>query len=202
MRRLLLNLGVLLAAAALVVGLLVSFDAIPLRRDSIRAFFEIWAIGTLTNWAFTVVLAGGLIKGGEWLLRPLGMLAVIVTVAVGVAGFFKASVALFGLLAALTIAASLVALLEFRSGPRHHQLFCRGFGVCIWVGLVLTLMARAPITGTPIIRIMWWEATQWGDGLSWNGASYLGVIYLFLTWFFALCGGWLARQYVIRGEIE
>jgi hypothetical protein len=200
MRRLLFKALMVVPAIALLVGVLVWFDAIPVGMESRRTFFLVWALGTLGCWVLTVVMAAGMVKGRAWLFCPRGMLAVSGTVATGVAGFFLGSVALFVILLALTMTASLLAMREARSGTPDHRAFSWGFAACNLMGVAFTLMARHPVTGTPIVTIMWWDATEWGNGLSWNGASYLGIEGLLLTWFFGFTGGWLLRQFVAAKE--
>jgi hypothetical protein len=84
-----------------------------------------------------------------------------------------------------------MAIAAARTATQHQCAFCRGFGASIWLGIGITLMVRFPITNTPLILIMWWDATEWNNAEGWNAASYLGIIGLILTWFFAFTGGWL-----------
>jgi hypothetical protein len=198
MRKLSFNSLAAQPTIALVGRILVWFDLIPLGSEDRRTFVLVWAIVTLALWVATVVLASALMKGPRWLVHPLGMLTLTGTIATGIGGFLRGSVALFIGLLGPTLAASFLSLHEARRGTGRCPLFCRGFAVGIWVGVVLSLLARGPVTDTPILQVMWWDATEWGGGLSWNGAAYQGVNYLLLTWFFALCVGWLAGLYEDR----
>jgi hypothetical protein len=206
MRKLPFSSLMVLPPVALLVGLLVCFDAFHIGVESHRAFFMIWSMATFACWVLTVVMAGGMIKGREWLLRPLGVLAICVTTAAGLAGLLLGSAALFGVVFAVTVAASVVAVRAATNGTPRHQAFCWAFGVCMWVGAAFTLIAPAPFTGTPNIQVIWWSATGWGNGLSIDAvshfvvASHYAIILLFLTWFLAFTGGWLLGQFAFLRE--
>ena len=180
---------------------MVWFGPIPLELETRRIFVMIWATVNLALWAATVVMASAWVKGFKWLVHPLGMLAVASTIAVGIAGFFQGSGSLFCGVLGLSVAASLLSLYEAKR-VRRRVSFCRGFAVGIWVGVALILIARAPVTGTLILQVMWWDVSEWSGGLSWNGAAYQGVSYLLLTWFFAFCVGWLADLYEGGGKAD
>jgi hypothetical protein len=202
MRHRVVNAFVVVPAVALAVGLLVWFGMVPGGVVTHRGFQVTWVVSTLTSWVLTVLGAAGMTKGWMWLARAGGLLAVGVALAVGLAGVLQGSVVAFCAFLALTMAASALAIAASRSGTRAHRAFCRGFAACTCLSVALTLMAGAPVTGTPLVRVMWWAATEWGNAAGWNGASYLGSVSLILTWFFAVTGGWLSAKCAGSGRAD
>jgi len=192
MHRRLLNPLAILTVVVLGLGHFRWPFVIPLDRVLVAT----WLLGTLAIWGVAVVAVFAVVKGVTWLAGPVGILSVTGLLAAGVAGFFLGSVALFCIFFVLIAASSAVALGGSRSGSPCRRVFCRGFALCCWVGLGLTLLARSPVTGTPIVQIMWWSATAQDNAWGWNGASAQGVYHLVFTWLFGFAGAWLTRQYV------
>jgi hypothetical protein len=184
MNRLIINSLTILAVITLGVNQFVWFSYILLDWLGMMALVN----GTLAIWAITAILACSIIKSPAWLRCPVGFVSATVTLVAGVVGTYQGSVALFLLLFALTLTASVIAVRESRSGTPGHRTFCRAYAICLWLGLACVLTARGAITGTPIVIIMWWSATVWGNVFDSNGASLNGIYYLLLSWVFAFAG--------------
>jgi hypothetical protein len=167
----------------------------------------IWtAIWAITCWTLAVINSFVFIKGRAWACRPFGIIAVTCTVGTGFVAFYLGSVALFCVLLGLTFAISLETVRVSFSGTRPHAVFCGVYAGCIWIGIAWTLYSGAPFTGTPLVQVMWWEMTGWGNGFRWEygfrwlGASVLGVGYLVNTWVIAFTAAWIANLYA--GGVE
>jgi hypothetical protein len=201
MRKILYHSPMVLPPLALVLGILVMLDVLPIDMQVYQAFFVVWTFGTFACWVVTVVMAASAILARRWLWHPLALLVLTVTVSFGLAGLLNGSTALFCVFFMCTLAASAFAIYAGVSGTSHHRAFCLGFAICTWVGATLTLLVPAPITGTPNIQVMLWDAAGWGQGSSFYKqfhfvvAAHQGMICLFLTWFFAFTGGWLSELY-------
>ncbi|MCI0642361.1 MAG: hypothetical protein L0Y72_20735 [Gemmataceae bacterium] len=194
---------ILLPSVPVVFGFLVDLGLIPV--SSSFAHPVVWW-GTLAGWLVAVVLTAAIIKGASLLVHPFAIVILSLTILIGFAGYLVSSVLTFSVLFMLTLAASVVALAQGRSGVAEHRAFCRVFAVCTWLGLALTLWARAPIVGVSVVQSMWWYVTGHGRGFDgfdlsrtvWpNFAASWGTHYLCRTWPLALTAAWLAREYVV-----
>jgi hypothetical protein len=121
------------------------------------------------------------------------LLQAVCVVAVLVAAVTRASVFTFGLSLALSVAGLTVLTRHVLCSRGNRPFFaaCAGIG---WLGLGMTLFARFPITGTPLLAFMWWRLTEGvGGWFTFNASSLLGSEYLILTWLSAIAGGLIAR---------
>jgi hypothetical protein len=117
------------------------------------------------------------------------LLGAFATSAIGLAAVFNGSVFSFVVLLLFTAGATAWLLYStWRFRPTNGA-FCLGFCVLICIGAVWSLLAPSPVTQTRLVRIMWWDITEWGNGLAWNMASFLGAKYLLFTWLAAYGGG-------------
>jgi hypothetical protein len=153
----------------------------------------IWAaVWAVACWMLAVVNSLVLIKGTAWVLRPIGIVVTVCTVATGLAAFYFGSVALFCLLLVVALVASLEAVRISFSHDRPKRIFCRCYAACAWIGIIWSFLSAAPVTDTPLVQVMWLAATEWGNGFQWTGASFLAAGYLMSTWAVAFTVGWLA----------
>jgi len=174
MRSFFANLSIVLAVIVLgndlaLIGLenhlTTQFFETPWGRLSHAVLF----FGTPATWVLTVLVFARVILNR---VRPssfAGFLSVTAVLATGLTGVFLGSVVLFAALFALTLAALVLGLREAGFGTPYNRTFCRWFAICLCLGFACVLMARGPVTGTPIIRIMWWAGTEWGQrtGMDW-----------------------------------
>jgi hypothetical protein len=198
MKSALLNSFIIVPFVASVITWLDGVCGYPIPgRDSGVALALAAQMGRFACWVFTVVMACGLMKEGSRLILPLGVLLVVA----GLVAFLQGSVAGFGAVLILTLAASLCAIQSATRGPRQYRAFSAGFAASSLLGISFTLLARFPITYTPILQYMWWTLTERGSPWSFIGSAHLGSYYLFLTWFVAYTVGWLMHLYVKIFEV-
>lgn len=190
---------IFLPSVPVAFGFLVDLGLIPV-SSSITDPIVWW--GTLAGCQVAVVLTAAVIKGPSLLVKPVAMVILSCTILVGFAGYLISSVLSFSVLFILTLAGSVVALAQRRSGVAEHQAFCRVFAICTWLGLALTLWVREPIVGVSVVQSMWWYVTGHGRGFDLSRIVWpnLGATWathcLCRIWPLALTAAWLAREYV------
>lgn len=163
--------------------------------------FQLYYLSLLCVWLLTVALASMKARSQRTSQFSLkGLLGTVATAAVGLAAVFGGSVFSFVVLLLFTTGGVVWCLrVAFRS-LQHDRAFCFGFSVLACIGVLWSLVAPSPITATPLARVMWWDLTDWGNGFGWNGTSFLGSQYLFLTWLAAYSGAWLASAFTVAQQ--
>ena len=188
----LIHLFSALPTVLLGLGLLLYVGGVPatwFNQFEVRVALE---VGILVGWLFTVAMTRVYITNNLRQFSLGSLVAFVAIAAIGIAGIVNGSVASFvAILLWTVVALAYTVRAAFNVSVRECR-FCRGFATVGCFGLVFSLAARDPISTTWLPRIMWWDATQWGNGFTWNGAAASGVHLLFVTWFAAFTGGWLA----------